>query len=108
MQINKVLELAAKQHRIHPPVIEIFSTDIDHREGVSKAGKDYSISKQIAYLHDPSQKYPRQFQIQVASKNSPFPVGFYVMDILPSLVFDNFGSLNIDGRDLKLFQVIDI
>jgi hypothetical protein len=108
MSESKILELAKKQFPQAPIIIEFFSTVVDHHSGIAKASqKPYEINKQTAYLHDPSAKYPKEFQVQLSSKEDHYPIGFYVLDIIKNLNFDNFGTLAVDSRSLDLSKIVE-
>jgi len=108
MDITKIYDLSQKQHPRKPVVVEIHSTVVDSFSGKSKtSGKPFEINKQTAYLHTSEAKYPREFQLQLEDQNKVFAKGFYSLHLEPSLEFDNFGSLGIDARKLKMDLIAD-
>ncbi len=75
-------------------------SSVETFSGVSKAGKDYSITKQEAWLHK-GDKYPVRFSINIDSESEQdrYPVGEYSFSNLLSV--DSYGTLVI-ARDVKL------
>jgi helix-destabilizing protein len=78
--------------------IEIKSTDIEDKRGISRAGKPYHIREQFGYA-DLGKEYPVEIRVPLDPTAPPYAVGNY--SIHPdSLYVDRFGRLTL-GR-LKL------
>lgn len=75
-------------------IIEIVSTQVRTRSGVSKrTGQQYSISEQAAYLHS-GQPYPTQISLTLENGQAPYNVGNY--DLHPSSYYaDRYGNIAI-------------
>ncbi len=66
--------------------------------GKSKAGNDYSITKQAGYFHTPNDQYPTKVGIILDSDKAAdmHPVGFYIMN--NPVTVGAFDSLAINNK----------
>lgn len=81
-------------------VIEIHSDDVEHRSGTSKAGKDWEMWEQEAWVRFNKAPFPEKIKINLKDKN-PIKCGIYVLDPAKVCTVGNFGSLEIFDRKIQ-------
>jgi hypothetical protein len=81
-------------------VIEIHSDEVEHRSGVSKAGKDWEMFEQEAWVRFNNAPFPEKIKINIKDK-TPIKRGIYVLDPSRVCTVGNFGSLEINDRKIQ-------
>lgn len=81
--------------------IEVKSSAVETRSGVSKQGKPYSVRNQNVYWHKTGEPYPFKVQISLEDGQEPYSPGFYTLSE-SSYKIGRFGDLEIDRFNLKL------
>ncbi len=73
--------------------IEILSTAVEVKSGLSSKGKPYEIKSQIAYLYIAGEPYPTKMTINLRDIR-PYNVGFYCLDD-KSFYVDGYSNLSV-------------
>lgn len=78
-------------------IIEIHSTNVDTRKGVTKAGKDWVMHEQKAWIRFKDEPYPQEIKLSLDDEK-PLLAGIYSFDPSDCLQVGNYKSLEIDDR----------
>lgn len=84
--------------------VEVESTFVESRGGVSARGKPYEIHSQRVWVYLNS-KFPKEMQVNVDGPSHALAVGMYEVDLLPALDVLDFGKLGIDARRLQFVKL---
>jgi hypothetical protein len=85
--------------------VEITSTEVMTKNGISKVGKPYTIREQSGFAHlvgkdGQAQKYPQGIRVNLEDDQAAFPVGMYEL-AASSLYVGKFGQLAIGRIQLR-------
>lgn len=76
--------------------IEVKTTDVETFSGIAAASKKpYTINKQAAWLHTPTEPYPTKIELMLKDATKPYQLGVYGIDFEKSVYVDRNGRMAI-------------
>lgn len=76
--------------------VEVTALEVVTRSGTNERGQ-WQMHEQVAYLHLSNQQYPLKITLSLPKERqgTPWPVGWYQLDLVQSLYVGGYGKLQL-------------